>query len=625
MTGLGNAATCELALVTVMLGAMAITSAYFVREESVTADESIHIAAGLSYLDRRDARLNLEHPPLIKVAAALPLILCGARIPVDHPAWRSPQDAMFGAALLQSWGNAGESMITAARIPMIVVTLLLGLTVFYIARSLGGRAGGLLALAAFVSSPFNLAYGPLVITDIGIALFALLTGWTFASMCHRPDRVHLAVFVLSLSGALLTKFSAGLLFPALTLLIGWNVARPLCSQQSTRRVLVLSLTGVLLAALVVYLTYGVLFWNTDVAWLLSYRFSHSTRPLQIMQATSVLLQAHPWLNKLSGPAVLYSLGVGSTVHALVRPTYLLGQIYPHGTPYYFPALFGLKMTEGFLALAALSCVMACFARPSWWARAQKIDTLRSARFRAIVAVLLVFTGAALLSPLNLGIRHLSVPITAITVLLGNIAPLSQAVQSRRLGKAAVVLAIFAVLESSCTAAKAFPNYISYFNIFAGNHKYFKIAVDSNLDWGQSLIQVRKFMAAHHIQDIGLDVKGSLPELYIPQARTFECELGAPAGAGWVAVSADRFVGWPTLSASSAGSVERCTYLFRYPHWLASGGAVYIFRLSGDGDISGQMEAKADSAARRRSERSCLQRRCVGGGYGQELRACDGCL
>src|ERR1051325_6648657 len=45
---------------------------------SPTSDETAHLAAGYSYLVAHDYRLNPEHPPLVKMLAALPLL--GARV-----------------------------------------------------------------------------------------------------------------------------------------------------------------------------------------------------------------------------------------------------------------------------------------------------------------------------------------------------------------------------------------------------------------------------------------------------------------------------------------------------------------------------------------------------------------
>ncbi len=55
----------------IVFGALAITSA---RRQSATFDEPIHLMGGYSYLKWHDYRINPEHPPLVKLWAALPLL-----------------------------------------------------------------------------------------------------------------------------------------------------------------------------------------------------------------------------------------------------------------------------------------------------------------------------------------------------------------------------------------------------------------------------------------------------------------------------------------------------------------------------------------------------------------------
>jgi hypothetical protein len=59
------------AAVALLLAFMASLSGGAARKESVTIDEVAHIGAGVSYLQKLDMRLNIEHPPLAKVLAAI--------------------------------------------------------------------------------------------------------------------------------------------------------------------------------------------------------------------------------------------------------------------------------------------------------------------------------------------------------------------------------------------------------------------------------------------------------------------------------------------------------------------------------------------------------------------------
>ncbi len=62
---------------------------FFIRANSQTIDEAMHLGAGYSYLTKRDFRIEPQNPPLIKELLALPLFI-GYRLPFrpDPKHWR---------------------------------------------------------------------------------------------------------------------------------------------------------------------------------------------------------------------------------------------------------------------------------------------------------------------------------------------------------------------------------------------------------------------------------------------------------------------------------------------------------------------------------------------------------
>jgi hypothetical protein len=72
------------ALLLLLMGILAGGAA---RRESITVDEVAHIGAGVSYLQKLDLRMNLEHPPLAKALAAIPLVLRGVRTDYSDLSW----------------------------------------------------------------------------------------------------------------------------------------------------------------------------------------------------------------------------------------------------------------------------------------------------------------------------------------------------------------------------------------------------------------------------------------------------------------------------------------------------------------------------------------------------------
>src|SRR5215510_13087591 len=128
-------------LAVLLLALMAVLSGGAALRESVTVDEVSHIGAGVSYLQRLDLRMNFEHPPLPKVLAAIPLVIRGVRADYQHISWTFSENFfpsylgqwVFGEWLLERW-NDPTATLKWARLPMLLLTLLLGLVIYLFAR-----------------------------------------------------------------------------------------------------------------------------------------------------------------------------------------------------------------------------------------------------------------------------------------------------------------------------------------------------------------------------------------------------------------------------------------------------------------------------------------------------------
>ncbi|MBA0084438.1 MAG: hypothetical protein HRJ53_05545, partial [Acidobacteria bacterium Pan2503] len=147
-------------LAVLLLALMAVLAGGAALRESVTVDEISHIGAGVSYLQKLDLRLNPEHPPLPKVLAAIPLVIRGVRADYKHISWTFSDKFfpaylgqwVFGEWLLERW-NSPAAVLKWARLPMLLLTLLLGLVINLFARKLGSPWGGALCLTVFASTP----------------------------------------------------------------------------------------------------------------------------------------------------------------------------------------------------------------------------------------------------------------------------------------------------------------------------------------------------------------------------------------------------------------------------------------------------------------------------------------
>lgn len=556
-------AAAPLALMAALAGGAAL-------RESATFDEVAHIGAGVSYWQKLDLRFNPEHPPLAKALAAAPLVLRGTHADYSSVQWTASQDPLssflgqwvFGEWLLFHW-NDPVSTLAWARFPMLLLTLALGWTIFAMGRRLGGPWGGLLAATLYASTPAFLAFGPLVHTDLAIALFSLLAIWTFADLYREPSRRRVWLFALCLTGALLSKFTAGLLlviFPVLMLSSRWL---PIAGQPAGREELRAwrkqrrraAFRGALLAGAMVYAVYLVFSWNQPV-WLLD-RIPGGAAMAPV--------------RRLLLPLLNYGFGLLMVLATSSRPTFILGQAYSHGVWFYYPVLLVVKSPLGFLALLALGAAVWAAA---WRKRGRLTGVIPAPmafHWRALWVSLAALAAVCMAGGISISIRHITTPLALLILMLAPLpAALSklraEAPRLARLGQAAAVAA-----AASCIVAVmlAYPYYFPFRNRLTADRPLYTLVNDSNVDWNQSLPEVRRFAESHGLKSLAVDAYGLTdPAHSVPEARLWDCQKPAEADRGqWVVVSANMIL-----------DGHNCGWLTPFPREEIAGGSMIAFRL-----------------------------------------------
>src|SRR5262245_1228027 len=190
-----------------LLAALLVQGLIFIGESSQTSDEAAHLAAGYSYLKTADFRLNPEHPPLIKELAALPLLMLHLDFPWG-PLWEEAEEWNIGRLFVHENRIPNDTILFLARLPILLLSLLLGWCLFAWGRRLVGPAGALLALALYVLDPNVVAHSGLVTTDLGITLFIFLSVVAFWRWIESPSPRALVLFGLATGGAFAAKYTA---------------------------------------------------------------------------------------------------------------------------------------------------------------------------------------------------------------------------------------------------------------------------------------------------------------------------------------------------------------------------------------------------------------------------------
>jgi hypothetical protein len=172
--------------------------------KSAVYDEPVHLLSGYRILTAGDHDFNHEHPPLMKLLAAVPLVATGEAKPLEP--WRPKREADQWP-LSHRWlhrVNDADRLLGLGRMPIALAGACLAFLVFMTTKGAvasfregGERAGlaaGCVAAALFALEPNLLAHGSLVTTDMGMALFYFaaaaafwrlletrVTGWLLAT------------------------------------------------------------------------------------------------------------------------------------------------------------------------------------------------------------------------------------------------------------------------------------------------------------------------------------------------------------------------------------------------------------------------------------------------------------
>jgi len=488
---------------------------------SLTVDEGLHMTSGYTILRTGDFRLVEEHPPLVKVWAALPLLpVSGLADPGSFAPWAeaaSPTTSSLPLLrmtrqLLYPYRPI-DRLVLPSRAMMALLAVLLGAVALRWAADLSGWGGGLLALLLLTFDPNILAHAAVVGTDLGAACWITVALFTLARFLRRPDARRLFLAGVALGLALGSKLSAMMLLPIVALL-GLLVLR--------RRRAWSLLSLLLLAALVLWATYG--FEIGSVPGL----------PFPVPAASHVI----PWM-RLSEHA------------AEGHPAFLMGQNRNHGWWYYFPVAFVLKTplpTLSLLIVALIAGGVSLFAHLSG---GRTLHRAREAtrRWGPLTLFSLIYGVSVLFSPLNIGYRHL-LPLLP-PLLIFSAAQVARLVSRLRRSLVYALLCLL-LLWLALPTLLLFPHHLAYFNELAGGPDGgWRYLADSNTDWGQAFKDLARFQEERGLGKVYL----SAFVLYDPGMYGVRYEALPPLGGETVAIFPSRFNPPPGDYVISASALD----------------------------------------------------------------------
>ena len=495
----------------VLLGAELLLS---VRRLSKTVDEGAHLYAGYQHWRAHDFGVNPEHPPMVKLVAAAPLLSLDLRQPHPPNPFFMAEEYVGGDQLLSA--NDGERLLRRARSAAAVFTVVLALLIWAAGYEMFGPAAGLLGLALFVLEPTVLAHGALVTTDMGVSACLFAAVYAFFRYARRPGWGRLAVVGIAVGLTLAAKMSGVIVLPILLVCALLELVRQWEGRRAVR------LLGAIVFAAVV--GYGIL-WA-----FYGFRYGARTGGLMMAPPLGAFAMGLPSAGERSLVMALAKLHLlpeaylyGWTklpIDQMRHPMFLFGRVYPTGRWFYFPAALVIKTSFVLLVLLLLvPVVLVRGGRENW----------RAIGFLAVPTVLIV--GASMTSKLNIGVRHV-LPVYPFALVLAGAAAWALARRSR-VGRYAV-LAL--VLFDAVSSLHAYPNYLAYSNeIFGGPDRTYRVLSDSNADWGQELKQVGAYLTARHVGECWMAYSQPTPQ---PLGYGIACKP-LPSGFGmWIGAPQD---------------------------------------------------------------------------------------
>ncbi len=535
--------TAALVVFTVVF--LALTS-YSFTGMSATSDEPVHLVTGYAGLIAGDHRFDPEHPPFIRMWAAMPLmfqnsIRFDAR-DLDNltPAnWVSITQSWFGFLFLYKL-NPGDELLYPARFMITLLGVLLGVFLFYWARTWFGYWPAVFALGFYTFEPNILANSSLVTTDLGVTCFFFGAIYFLWRTCRSLSAWNVIGLSVSTLLSVISKYSGVVLGPiilSLLLIRSIRVEPWPCTIGRAREIgsrlrrLVASGSIVVVLAVVswvgIWASYGFRFMPSDTpGW--QFHFDRDGLALERapkMAAIVRFIDSHYLLPNA------YSEGMLLTqTRSRGRVTYFLGKSEVRGYWDYFPLAFLIK-TPISLILLFLTGLVLCAVR---WK-----DFLRNSVF--LLVPIFVYMAFAMSSSMNIGLRHI-LPIYPFVILLAALATTSILKSKPRVAAASLsLMCVFWLIEF----ARVYPHNLAFFNTFIGGPKNgYKYLSDSNLDWGQDVKGLKQWMDQHHVQHINLAVFGpadpayyGIDATYIPGADFYATShLSLPKLPGYLAVS-----------------------------------------------------------------------------------------
>lgn len=577
-------------------------SIWSMREKAATFDEIGHVAAGYSFLKYNDYRLYDVDPPLMRQIAALPLMFMNLNFPLHSAGWNEKKEIDVGYDFFYKMnGRKADTMLFWARLPMVLFSLLFGLVLFKFAADLWNVQTGLFAFFLYSFEPNILANSRLATTDMGLAFFIMLSVYFTYRYWKKPSWKNVLAIGVSFGLAIASKTSGMILVPFFFVVL--LIVRPFAKNADfsfpfSNRLKMVYLNkkiGIYLLHWIAILLVGFFVLSMDYGFFKTWAVFRDDNDLQKFELSLDKLKIH------SPQAKERAVNLAKRVRVPARP-FIVSFVKWFG---FLPRSKDEGKVQGY--------------RPFFHGKRGKFFEFPLVAFlikEPIPIILLILMGSILLIfydfrkflflflpilfilSMDLKVhpwayRYMNLLILPFLILIASSVLYYKIAFKKKVRFGIGLMAGWLFIESLVI----FPNYLVYFNELIGGpsqgHKYL---VNSNLDWGQDLKLLKKYLDQNHIEEVNLSYFGSAdPDYYHIHYKKMlgvnGRETGEETSEEIQRLTAPR-LGFIAISATCLENIEgffpgaSYDWLKKYKPMANIGHSIFIYNIK---DLSGKNE------------------------------------
>ncbi len=505
------------AFLLILLFVMATTS---MLQKSITNDEHAFLPSGYTYLKTGQLSI-MGHTPLIHIMASAPLMFLDLKIPPNMEEYyvQNNYKEYSNEFLFNYNKDKLDQIIFWGRIPMVLISMLLGFYVFRWAKEVYGVKAGLFALFLYSLSPNILAYSRLAVTDLGFGCFMFISIYYFWRFINNKKPYDLVLTGVMFGLTQVSKFSGIYLVPLFLIFISLSVFN---REKKFKEI------GIMLYSLFTILVIGLIVINV------SYGFQGSFKSLgENLREDKSEYFDHEVFN---GETIVSKIPTDNKF-VRIASTFIVEEIpiiipYPYLKSFvsivrqtqeaksitYYPFFIGKNTQESwysylvvFLIKTPIPTTILLLLSLIFFFRIKSKRGLDE--LFLIVPILFILVYFSFFHPINARLRYVLAIYPLLFVFISKIVNLKfLKLEWRRVFNFLIIILSVGYLLSSLMI---YPHYLAYFNEFVGGpSEGYNYLVESGLDWGQDLRLLGEYIEEEGIEDINLIYFGwTNPEVY----------------------------------------------------------------------------------------------------------------